>query len=503
MSLLGIDAGTTGCKAAVYSERGELLASAYEEYDVEHPQAGYAELNAGRVWEIVKGLIRRVASQTDSRLIQALAVSSMGEAVVPVTRGRQILGPSLLNFDRRGEAYVEDLRSKIDAETLFQINGNTLGNQFSLTKLLWLKQNEPALYSRADFFLHWSGFVSFMLGAEPAVDYSLANRTLLFDLDRKSWSAELMTLTGLNDGKLPPPVASGVVVGTVASGVAQELGLPAGLAIVSGAHDQNANAIGCGVIEVGQAVFGMGTYICMTPVYADRKNSAQMMAQGLNTEHHAVPGRYVSFIYNQGGALLKWYRDTFAVAEKRVGGSPGRDLYAELISEIPEAPSTVLVLPHFIPTGPPEFVSDSSGVMLGLNLETTRGDILKGILEGTIFYLKECVDNLPAVGLEISDFRAVGGGSRSDAWIQLSADIFGIPFMRPKVIEAGALGAAILAGIGKGVFDDARAGVEAMVRPDRTFTPNPAQAKRYERPYAQYRQIWPLMKEYLRSLSSH
>jgi xylulokinase len=501
MSLLGIDVGTTGCKAAIYSEGGQRLASAYEEYDVEHTQAGYAELDAGRVWETVKSLVRRVAAQTDSRLVQALAISSMGEAVVPVTRDRRILGPSLLNFDRRGETYLKDLQGKITSETLFQINGNTLGNQYSLTKLMWLKQHQPETYDQADYFLHWSGFIAFMLGAEPAVDYSLANRTLLFDLERQDWSAELVALSGLDGGKLPPPVASGVVIGKIASEVAQELGLPPRLVIVSGAHDQNANAIGCGVIDEGQAVFGMGTYICVTPVYGERKNAAQMLAQGLNTEHHAVPGRYVSFIYNQGGVLLKWYRDTFAAAEKQASAAAGRDLYAELISEIPEPPSGVLVLPHFIPTGPPDFIPDSSGVMVGLKLETTRGEILKGILEGSAFYLKECVDSLPAAGLRIRDFRAVGGGSKSDAWIQLSADIFGIPFVRPQVTEAGTLGAAILAGIGKGIFRNAQAGVETMVRLDRTFAPNPSQAKRYERPYAQYKQIWPLMREYLQNLS--
>ncbi len=501
MSLLGIDVGTTGCKAAVYSEGGELLASAYEEYDVEHPEAGYAELNAERVWEVVKNQIRLVASQTDSHLIQALAVSSMGEAMVPVTCERRILGPSLLNFDRRGEEYLDGLRHKVSAESLFQINGNSLGNQYSLTKLMWLKEYQPALYDKADFFLHWSGFVAFMLGAEPAVDYSLANRTLVFDLDHENWSTELVALAGLDLEKLPPPVASGVVIGTVRDDVARELGLPTGMAIVSGAHDQNANAVGCGVIDVGQAVYGMGTYTCVTPVYAQRKGAPQMMALGLNTEHHAVSGRYVSFIYNQGGALLKWYRDTFAVTEKRAISAGGRDLYAELIREIPEPPSRVLVLPHFIQTGPPEFISDSCGVILGLKLETARGEILKGILEGTVFYLKEVVDSLPAVGLQIHDYRAVGGGSRSDAWIQLSADIFGIPFVRPQITEAGTLGAAILAGMGKGIFNGAQAGVEAMVRLDRTFEPNPAKEKSYERPYAHYKQIWPLMKDYLQSLS--
>jgi len=503
MSLLGIDAGTTGVKAAVFSEDGELLASAYAEYDVDHPQPGTAQLDAVRVWEIVKQLIARVCAQVPAAAaIRAVSVSSMGEAVVPVTRQRQVLAPSILNFDSRGEEFLDGLRQKVQPEQLYQINGNTLGNQYSLTKLLWIQRHQPEIYARADLFLHWSGFISFMLGAEPAVDYSLANRTLLFDLDRAAWSTDLITLAGLDAAKFPTPVASGAVVGVVSGAVGRQLGLPPGITIAAGAHDQNANAVGCGAIQEGQAGYGMGTYTCLTPVYRRRMATSLMMERGLNTEHHAAPGRYVSFIYNQGGALLKWYRDTFAAQEKQQAAAAGRDIYADLIREIPQPPSKVLVLPHFIPTGPPEFISGSAGVMVGLKLETGRGEILKGILEGSIYYLKECVDTLPSAGIHIRDLRAVGGGSKSDAWVQLSADIFGVPIVRPKITEAGTLGAAILAGVGAGVFSTIEEGVAGLVKFEHTFEPDASQHERYAVRYKEYKQIWPLMKNFLLSRST-
>ena len=502
MSLLGIDVGTSGCKAALFSAGGELLAAAYAEYDIDHPQPGYAELDALRVWETVKGLVARAAASMESDPVRALAVSSMGEAVVPVTRERQILGPSIINFDRRGEEFLAELRAGMPAERLYRINGNTLGNNYSLTKLMWIQRHQPELYARAGLFLHWAGFISFMLGAEPAVDYSLANRTLLFDLDRADWSDELIAWAGLDRAKLPRPVPPGSVVGEVSDGMAQELGLLARVKIVAGAHDQNATALGCGVIREGQTVYGMGTFTCITPVFERRIDAGPMLARGLNTEHHAVPGRYVSFLYNQGGALLKWYRDTFAPLEKRQALAEGRDIYAGLIAEIPERPSEVLVLPHFMLTGPPEFIGGSSGVMLGLKLETTRGEILKGMLEGSVYYLKECVDTLPEVGIAIRDFRATGGGSKSDAWVQLSADIFGTPIVCPRITEAGALGAAILAGIGAGDFASAEQGVAAMVRLERSFTPDVAQHDRYARRYEQYKKLWPLLKDFLLSESA-
>lgn len=497
MSLLGIDVGTTGCKAAVFSEEGRLLVSAYEEYDVQSPRPGWAELDAVEVWERVKRTISEVVSSSMSDPVKALAVSSLGEAMVPVTEDRQVLGPSILNFDARGEAYLEGLSSILQNEYLYRINGNTLGNHYGLTKLKWIKEHRSDLYKRAHKFLLWGSFVSFMLGADPVVDYSLANRTLLFDIDRGAWSGELLELARLDRSKLPDTAPSGTVIDTVSDHVAGELGLPPNVSIVTGAHDQCANAVGCGVIKEGCAVYGMGTFICITPVFSERREPAMMIERGLNTEHHAVPGKYVSFIYNQGGSLVKWFRDTFAATEEA-----GRDTYADLFSEIPEGASGIMVLPHFTTTGPPEFVSDSCGVMAGLRLETSRGDILKGILEGTTFYLKECVESLPASGIEIADFRAVGGGSKSDAWLQICADIMGRPFVRPKITEAGALGAAIIAGVGDGVFSSFEAGVEAMVSLERTFEPDPQQQKFYESRLEKYRRLWPLMEEYLRDLAS-
>ncbi len=501
MSLLGIDIGTSGCKAGVFSLDGRLLSLAYQEYDYDHSQPGWAVLDTGTVWDKIKVTIREAAAGAASDPIQALSVSSLGESFVPVTPDRQILGPSLLNFDARGAQYLPGLSAILDDERLYGINGNTLGNHYSLTKLLWMKEYQPGLYDRAWKLLHWSGFVSFMLGAEAAVDYSLANRTLLFDLDRGDWSDELLALTGLDRAKLPPPVPSGQVIGAVSKAMAAELGLPAGAPIVSGGHDQSMNGIGCGVIAPGQAMYGMGTYLCLMPVFDRRPSPQTMIARGFNTEHHAAPGRFVSFIYNQGGSVVKWYRDTFAAAEHEAARAAGEDVYARLMAEMPSQPSRVMALPHFTITGPPAFIDDSSGVIAGLKLETARGEILKGLLEAMTFYLRELFEELPEAGIQIDSFRAVGGGSKSEAWLQLSADILGRPFMRPVIHEAGALGAAILAGAGCGVFPSLAQGVETMVVPERTFEPDPLVKARYDERFALYRQLYPLMGKYLRELA--
>lgn len=501
MSLLGIDVGTSGCKAAIFTEEGKSLGLAYEEYDYQRPQPGWAQLDSTQVWQQIKRTISKVADCPAGDPVQALCVSSLGEAFVPVTVEREILGPSLLNFDSRGEDYLPALQEAISDEETYRINGNTLGNQFSLTKLKWIKKTQPNLYQQADKFLHWSGFVAYMLGAEACIDYSLANRTLLFDLERRDWSDKMLRLADIDREKLPPAVPSGRVIGAVGKDIANELGLPAGIPIVSGAHDQCCNGIGCGVITPGRAMYGMGTYICVMPVFEQRPEPSVMMTRGLNTEHHAVPGQYVSFIYNQGGVLVKWFRDTFASAERQSARAAEKDLYTNLMAEMPESPSRVMVLPYFTTAGPPQFISDLCGVMAGLKLETTRGEILKGILEATTFYIRECIEMLPGTGIAITDFRAVGGGSKSAAWLQICADILGRPIVRSKINEAGALGAAILAGTGSGAFSNLEDGVEAMVHLEQTFEPEPSRRRIYDERFAKYHRLEPLLADYLRNLA--
>lgn len=503
MSLLGIDVGTSGCKSAAFSETGEQLCLAYEEYDYLHPQPGWAELDTNSVLVQVKRTIRKAVAEAGGDPVRALCVSSMGEAVVPVTARHEILGPSLLNFDARGDEYLPRLGSHLSAERLYQINGNTLGSPYTLTKLIWLKQNQPDLYQRTDAFLHWGAFISFMLGADLCVDYSLANRTLLFDLAAGAWSEELFDWAGLDREKLPATVPSGQVIGTVSRSSADELGLPVGIPIISGGHDQCCNSVGCGVIEPGSAMFGMGSYLCAVPVFSQRPDSRVMIERGLNTEHHAAPNQFVSFIYNQGGVLVKWFRDTYARTEAQRASESGESLYTALFNELPEEPSNLFVLPHFTTTGPPRFINDSSGVIAGLKLETTRGGILKALIEAATFYLRDCFESLPGTGIAIHECTAAGGGSQSDAWVQLSADILGIPFVRPQVREAGALGAAILAGVGSGLFYSLRSGVDAMVHLEHHFEPNLTKQRLYDENYARYRTLAPLMEKYMREFRKH
>ena len=499
MSVLGIDLGTTGCKAAAYSKDGRCLAQAYREYGAVHPAAGRVELDSREVWEKVRQVIREVAPKEGMGRdpITALCVSSFGEAFVPVTKGREILGPSILNTDVRGAEYADALARDIGQEAFYRINPNILGPQYSLPKLMWLRDHEPALFERADYFLFWADLVPFMLGCEPVAANSLANRALLFDLWKNDWSNKLLAWSGIERRKLGRIVAGGTVIGTVDDRAAAELGLPRGVRVVAGGHDQCLNALGAGCIGPGKAVCGIGTFECITPTYGEVADPLRMLELRLNMEHHVLPGLYVSFLYHQAGSLVKWFRETFAAKDAAPAGT---DIYAMLDREMPEAPTGLLALPHFDPPQWPAHVPDTSGVIAGLKSGTTRGEILKAIMECETFYFADSLAALEKLGIETREFMATGGGARSDAWLQIKADIFGVPFVRPKNTEGSLVGAAMLAGIATGVYGSAQEAVEVFVKRERVFEPDAARHAAYKEKLALYRELFPSMRGLLSKL---
>jgi xylulokinase len=210
-----------------------------------------------------------------------------------------------------------------------------------------------------------------------------------------------------------------------------------------------------------------------------------MLKAGLNVEHHVLPGLYVSFIYNQAGSLVRWFRDTFASADRRLLG-PNADIYDTLSAEIPEEPTRLLTLPYFEPTGAPDFIADAAGVIAGLRTHTTRGEILRSIMEGATFYFVRSLEALRNMNIAAQEFIATGGGAKSDVWLQIKADIMGVPFVRPMITECGTLGAAILAGMATGVFRSADEGVSIFVKRDRVFEPHARRHAFYREHYARY-----------------
>jgi xylulokinase len=483
MSLLGIDLGTSGVKAGVFSLDGACIGQAYSEIDMLHPQPGWSELDSSRVWKTTCEVIAEAVAQAGSDPVTALSVGSFGEAVVPVSKHRNILDNSILCVDERGQEHIDRLLADFGHEAFYAINPNLLGPNYSMPKILWLKEHRPGVYEQADLFLHWADFIAFMLGADPATNNSHANRTLLFDLKKNDWSDELIAWSGIDRSKLAPVVSGGTVTGTVSDAMAVQLGLPKGVKVVAGGHDQCCNALGCGGISAGRAVYGMGSFDCITPVYRMPSDLQEMRRNHLNVEHHLVPGLFVSFHYNQAGLLVKWFRDTF---------TDGSVSYAQLDKEMPDEPTRLLVLPHF--DTPPHHSPDTAGVIAGLRTSTQRGEILKAVKEGVALYFLEGMDALRGIGVGTAEFIASGGGARSDAGLQLRADILGVPIVRPAIIEAGVLGAAMNAGIATGIFRNPEEAVARFVKHERLFEPDEKRHAFYREKHILYRQLQPSLK---------
>jgi xylulokinase len=497
MSLLGLDIGTSQCKAAVFAVDGRRLGFAVREYRPLQPAPGWSEFDARDLWGRVRETIREAAAGAGGDPVTALCVSAMGEAVVPVTRDREIVGPSIPSGDPRGLETAEALRRDFGEEAFYRINPNLLGPQYSLPKLLWLRERQPDVFARADRFLLWSDFVNFMLGCEPACNNSHANRTLLFDLDANDWSDRLLAWAGLDRARFGRVVEGGTVVGTVSAPMAAELGLPGGVRVVAGGHDQCLNALGCGCVAAGKAVCGIGTYECLTPVFAKPRDPLALLRERLNIEHHVLPGLFVAFLFNQSGSLVRWFRDTFAAAEAAGGG----DVYARLNAEVPPEPTRLLVLPHFEPPPWPKYMPGATGVILGLRSNTTRGEILKAIMEGATYHFVDAIAALRRMGIATTEFVASGGGARSDAWLQIKADIFGLPFVRPRNAEGGVTGAAMLAGMATGAYRSVEEAVAVFVRRDRVFEPDAKRHAVYEDLAASYRAIVPALVPMLEKLA--
>jgi xylulokinase len=494
VSLLGIDIGTTGCKAAAFSEDGLCLGESYREYPRPDIPPERSELDSLQVWACVKEVVTQVTAGTKKDPVTAMCVSAMGETATPVSANRDILGNCILSSDTRGAEYVQTLKGKLAELDFYRINPNILAASYTFPKLAWLKDNEPDVYAGADKFLLWDGLVPFMLGCEPFTSFSHANRTLLFDIHREDWSDELLNATGIDRTKLARCLPGGAIAGVVSDNAATELGLPPDVKIVVGGHDQCCNALGAGIHEPGRAVDGIGTYECITPIYGHIPEARDMLASGLNVEHHVLPGMYVSFLFNQGGSLVRWFRDTFA---GDLRNAP--DVYDRLTAEIPEDPTRLLVLPYFEPTGSPGYIADASGVILGLKMNTTRGEIFKAIMESVTFYFTESIQALKRMGIDTSEFIATGGGAKSDAWLQIKADILGVPFVRPRITECGLLGTAILAGVSTGVFKTPAEGVEVFVKPDRVFEPDKERHTVYCERNGKFQKLYPLLRDYLAS----
>ena len=496
MSLLGLDVGTTGTKGVAFNHEGRLIASAYREYPLRSPRPGWQELDPEEVWSCVREVLREVASKTKSDPITAMALSAQGEAVHAVGKDGSCITPSVVTFDSRTAAMPEwwlERKSRLD---LARITGMPLHGMYTINKILWFKQNQPKVYAKAWKWFCYEDYVHYKLGVTPTMSHSLAARTMALDVQAGDWSSEILSISGVDRAMLPDTAPSGKVVGTIPNAVADDIGLPRGIVVATGGHDQPAGALGAGILHSGEAVYATGTVECICPIFDTYAVTEQTVASNLCCYPSCLPGLYASIAFNfTGGSLLKWYRDTFAQAEKQEAAAAGRDVYDLICENISPEAESLLVLPHFTVTGTPHFDTSSRGAILGLTLQTTRDQVVAAILSGVTYEMKLNLEMLQGAGVGIRRLRAVGGGAKSRVWVQRKADIMGIPVAVLETTEAASLGVALLAGTASGALPDIKSVLDQVVTIACVCEPDERRKQEFQERYAVYRNVYGALKE--------
>ncbi len=500
-AVIGLDIGTTGCKAALFDSDGTLLASALREYQIQIPQPTWAEQNAELVWTLAQETLSQVVHQTGIKNPVAIGLSVQGEAVIPVNAEGTALRPAILGMDTRTDVENGWLRERFGAERLFEWTGMPVHTINTLPKLLWLKTHEPDIWQKAVKFLLYEDFIIQKMTGQPAISRCLASRTQLFDLRADGWCAAILEALELTPERLAPVQPSGTAIGRMRPELAETMGFSEAPLVVTGGHDQACGALGVGLTRAGLACVSTGTAEVME-VTLDAPVLNPTLHQGnISVYAHVVPDVYLAMTLNHsGGLLLRWFRDTFGQEEIRQAQQGGQDAYDALLRHAPQTPTNLLVLPHFSGSGTPTFDTSSKGAILGLTFATSRADVAKAILEGLTFELRLNVDLLKAGGVDIQQLRAIGGGARSALWVQLKADVTGIAVAVPRVTEAACWGAALLAGHGAGLFPDIQAKAEQTVVLEKMIQPREDQQAHYAKRYALYQALYPTLVPLLHQL---
>jgi xylulokinase len=496
-TLLGLDIGTTGCKAILFDTDGTLLAKAGREYAVDFPHPQWAEQDIEAVWRLAQEAIREAVKTAGICEIAAIALSVHGEAITPVDAKGNALRPTILGMDTRTGAQNTWLRERVGGEWLFRHTGMPIHTINTLPKLLWIKENEPETWQRAAKFLLVEDFLIQKMTGQATISQCLASRTQMFALGQGNWCEDTLGILGIGTSHLASVKPSGAAAETMLPTLAASLGLTRPPVIVTGGHDQACGALGVGLTTPGLAMVSTGTAEVVevalgSPMVNDPFYGQTLLAGNISVYNHVVPGLFLAMTLNHSGGLtLRWLRDHFCEPQMQQAAQTGGDAYDLMLAGAPDAPTSLLVLPHFSGSGTPTFDTQSKGAILGLTFATTRAELAKAVLEGLTYELRLNLDLLKASGVDIDVLRAIGGGAKSALWLQLKADVTGIPVVVPKITEAAGFGAALLAGMGAGVFPSAAEAAKSFLQLTTTYQPDPARQAAYARQYELYRQVYP------------
>jgi xylulokinase len=473
---IGIDLGTTGVKAGLFDARGRTVATASREIQLETPRPGFTEFDADEYIALAFDAIRELIPGGGD--VRAVGLSSQAQTFVVLDAAGRPLRPAVSWLDVRAEAEAEELSRLAD-----RLGRRSINAIASAPKLLWLRRHEPDLVARAHSVCIIPGYLLFRLTGRAATDPITAASTGAYDFWEQRWVPELLDVCGLEPDRMPEVLSPAESAGRLTADAAAKLGLPHGTVAVVGTNDQYAGALGAGNVTPGCASLALGAALALVATSTSRADLEP--GEGI-APHPASRGAdkplYALLAYAKtSGVVIRWFRDQFAP-----------DLsYDELFAEaahVPVGAEGVSCIPHFAGTATPDFNSAVRGAFAGLNLSHTRAHLARALLESLAFTVRENVELLGRT-VPIREVRAIGGGARSDVWLQMIADVTGVPVERPETREAACLGAAVLGMVGAGRFESAADAAWNLYRADTRFEPNFTVRDDYDRAFAHYRQL--------------
>ena len=495
MFVAALDLGTTGCRTYIFDIAGTILASDYQEWESFYPQPSFVEQDANSWWASIKKTIEGAIKKSgiDKSEIVSLSVTNQRETIVPVDKDGNPLHNAIVWQDRRTTNQVEYIRKKIGDEKVYNITGLTIDPYFSATKILWFKEKRPNIYQNAHKFLLVSDFIIHKLTGKYYTDHSNASRTMLFDINKLKYSDDIASELEIDLDKMPKAVESGLEIGEIHT---EDTFFDKKTLVITGAGDQQSAALGVGVVSPGTIKLTTGTGSFMLAYLEKPKYDPN---RRVLCSCHAIPGAWVqeASIFTTG-AFLRWFRDQLGLAECEIAEKQNLDPY-EIITQEAEKSSIgsngLIALPHLVGVGAPDWNPYARGIIFGLALGHQRRDIARAILEGVAFEVKKNLEVFRELGIVPTELRLTGGGSRSDLWNQIYADVLGIVCVRNIIEEATSLGAAILAAAGAGLFPDISKSAESICKVDKKWSPDTTNLELYGKLYSFSTELYTLINE--------
>jgi xylulokinase len=494
MSFLGIDVGTGGTRAVLVDSTGRAISAATAEHaPMSSPHIGWAEQSPDDWWRAACQAIQDCLAKTSTppEEVSAIGLTGQMHGLVLLDAHDQVVRPAIIWCDQRTEQECRDITERVGAKRLIELTANPALTGFTLPKIWWVRRHEPELWSRVRSLMLPKDYIRFRLTGARAIDVADASGTLMFDVVHRRWSKEMLEVSQIDEALLPKVFESPEVSGHVHAQGATQVGLRPGIPVIAGAGDQAAGAVGMGIVKPGAVSATIGT---SGVVFAATSAPVLEPHGRIHTFCHAIPNRWHVMGVTQGAGLsLRWFRDQFGA-----GPDDGREPYDRLAEEAAKTPpgaDGLLWTPYLMGERTPHLDPNARGSLVGLTAQHTRAHVIRAILEGVAFSLRDTLTLFREIGVPIESIRLGGGGARSPLWQQIQADIYGMPVELIEADEGGAYGAALLAGVGTGNWSSVEAACDSAVRVAKRVQPNPRTAAQMDLQYKEYRKLYPALRE--------